>query len=177
MWCSVSLIKMTWLFCHAITFLRGGWELKHFSDFVSRGFILSLCEVGPSWALMKVWIWQLCVRVCVHVWVYTCDRKFAFAFSHIVINNLASSAGASKFPEHKVLKLCCSCQAVYQMNLTWLMLVLLMFLERRMRLIFQAPWLKIYWQSVVLCSKTLRQIDGGNDQANATLLLSNKFLN
>lgn len=29
MWCSVSLIKMTWLFCSAMVSQRGGWQLKH----------------------------------------------------------------------------------------------------------------------------------------------------
>ena len=59
MWCCVSLIKMTWLFCHAMVSQRGGWESKYLILF---RLVLPLCGVGLSWALMRVRIWQLCMQ-------------------------------------------------------------------------------------------------------------------
>ena len=72
MWCSVSLIKMTWLFCHAIVSQRGGRELKHLILF---RLALPLCGVGLSWALMRMWIWQLCRHGHAYLSMCTYERE------------------------------------------------------------------------------------------------------
>lgn len=136
--CSVSLIKMTWLFCHAMVSLRSGWELKHF---ILCRSVPPLCGARLSWALMRVCLWQLRrIFPCVYS-----PKKFNkllnLNFVLVVINSFASNAGACKCSERNTYRLVWLLSG--RLSIKFL-LIRVVFID--IRPISQTPWLKIYCQ-------------------------------